>query len=190
MSWLETLLYLLIVLWFVSEVSLVFARRTASFAASLAERGSVAAIWIVLTVSAFGALGSQYLGVARLPLSGSARLALADGFILFGMVVRWHAVSTLGRFFTVDVAIQDGHEIVDRGLYRWIRHPAYTGILVAFLGLGFAFGTWLGLALATVPPATVLVWRIRTEEEALLGEFGARYRDYRERTERLVPGLY
>lgn len=189
-SWLENLFSVLIVLWFASEVALGVASRRASFSAVVTERGSVAVIWTVLTVSAFSALASQYLGVARLPLSRSAALLLAEGSILLGLVIRWLAISTLGRFFTVDVAIQRGHEIVDRGPYRWIRHPAYAGILVSFLGLGFAFGNWLALALATVPPTAVILRRIRVEEAALLQEFGARYRRYCERTKRLVPGLY
>lgn len=190
MSTIEILFYVLIALWLVSEVALIAARRSASFSAGLAERGSVAVIWVVLTASALSAMASQYLGMARLPPPRDVHLALAEGLILLGMAVRWLAIATLGRYFTVNVAIQEGHEIVDRGLYRWIRHPAYTGILVSFLGLGFAFGNWLALALATVPPTAVLLGRIRVEEEALTEEFGERYRAYRERTKRLFPGLY
>src|SRR5437773_11448726 len=58
------------------------------------------------------------------------------GLVLFvaGLILRWWAIITLGRFFTVDVAIEKDHELVERGPFRWVRHPSYTGVMVAFGG--------------------------------------------------------
>ena len=135
-------------------------------------------------------MASQYLGILRLPFSRTVLSIAADAVILLGLAVRWTAILTLGRFFTVNVAIQDEHRVVDHGLYRWVRHPSYSGLLISFLGLGLAFGNWLGLALATIPPTAVFLDRIRVEENALLQELGEPYRDYCAKTKRLVPGLY
>jgi protein-S-isoprenylcysteine O-methyltransferase Ste14 len=110
--------------------------------------------------------------------------------ILIGIVIRAAAILTLRRYFTVQVTIQDSHELIDRGLYRFIRHPSYTGALISFIGLGFAFGSWLSLAIIAVAALIGFGYRIRVEEQALIGHFGDRYRDYASRTKRLVPGIY
>ncbi|HEY4257482.1 MAG TPA: isoprenylcysteine carboxylmethyltransferase family protein [Candidatus Udaeobacter sp.] len=56
------------------------------------------------------------------------------GVVLFvtGLLLRWWAIITLGRFFTVDVTIEKDHELVERGPFRMLRHPSYTGVLLAF----------------------------------------------------------
>lgn len=180
----------LVVLWLVAEVALVFARKAGAADAGNLERGAVAVIWIVLAASALATLAASFLDVLRLPLSAAAQRWTVNAALILGLAVRWTAVVVLGRYFSVHVTIQDGHELVDRGPYRWVRHPAYSGILICFLGLGIASGNWLGLALATVPPSIVVLERIRVEEAALTAALGERYRAYCARTRRLVPGVY
>ncbi|HEX9734144.1 MAG TPA: isoprenylcysteine carboxylmethyltransferase family protein [Thermoanaerobaculia bacterium] len=179
----------LIVLWLVAEVALVVFRQAGAPEARL-ERGAVAVIWIVLAASALATLAASYLDVLRLPLSPAALSWTANAAILAGLAVRTAAVLVLGRFFSVHVTIRDDHEIVDAGPYRWVRHPAYAGILISFVGLGLASGSWLGLALATVPPALVVLERIRVEEAALEVALGESWHAYCARTRRLVPGVY
>ena len=60
------------------------------------------------------------------------------GLVLFaaGLSLRWYSVVYLGRLFTYDVAIAADHRVVDSGPYRYIRHPAYSGSLLTFVGLG------------------------------------------------------
>lgn len=187
---LDVLFLPLIAVWFVSEAALVFWRQAGADDRAKLERGAVAVIWIVLAASALAALAVSYLDVLRLPVSGAALGWTANAVILAGLVVRWLAIAVLGRYFSVHVTVRDDHQIVDRGPYRWVRHPAYSGILLSFLGLGIASGSWLGLVLAAVPPAIVMLERIRVEEAALTAELGERYRAYCARTRRLVPGLY
>ena len=55
-----------------------------------------------------------------------------------GLILRWWAIITLGRFFTVDVTIEKDHELVERGPFRIVRHPSYTGVLLAFVGLALS----------------------------------------------------
>jgi protein-S-isoprenylcysteine O-methyltransferase len=106
------------------------------------------------------------------------------------VVVRWYAILSLGRFFTVNVAIAADHQLVDAGLYRWVRHPSYSGALLAFLGLGLCLDNWASLAALMLPVSVVFWWRMRIEEAALLEAFGERYRDYLRRTRRLIPFIY
>ena len=120
---------------------------------------------------------------------GTSRL-VGLGLLVLGLVVRWSAILTLGRFFNTKVAIQVGHRIVRSGLYRSVRHPSYSGLLLAFAGLGIALGSWLSLGAVLIPVAAAVVYRIRVEEGALVETFGEQYIDYCQTTKRLIPWVY
>jgi protein-S-isoprenylcysteine O-methyltransferase Ste14 len=113
------------------------------------------------------------------------------GVILFaiGGTLRLWPVFVLGRRFSGLVAIQPGHALLTTGIYRFIRHPSYFGLLLTMFGWGLAFRSGVGLLLAAmlVPP---LVSRMNSEEALLKSEFGAEYENYRSRTFRLIPGIY
>jgi protein-S-isoprenylcysteine O-methyltransferase Ste14 len=114
------------------------------------------------------------------------------GFVVLvaGIVLRVWAILTLGRFFTPFVQVQEGQRVVDSGPYRYVRHPSYTGMLVALIGLGIALDDWLSLLALALLPLTGILVRIRHEESVLLAELGDDYRDYASRTRRLVPGVW
>jgi len=96
----------------------------------------------------------------------------------------------LGRFFTVDVRVHEGQTVVERGPYRWLRHPSYTGLIVTFLGLGLALDNWVALAVLAVLPTAGLVYRIHFEERALLDCLGEPYRRFAAGRPRLFPGVW
>lgn len=124
---------------------------------------------------------------------GSARwLLFVVGLALMagGLVFREWAILTLGRFFTVDVRVHEGQTVVDRGPYRWVRHPAYTGLLVFLFGIGVALTNWASLLVLTLAPAVGIVLRIRSEERALLAGLGDDYRRFAETRPRLFPGIW
>jgi protein-S-isoprenylcysteine O-methyltransferase Ste14 len=113
------------------------------------------------------------------------------GVVLFalGGALRLWPVFVLGRRFSGLVAIQPGHRLVTGGIYGVIRHPSYLGFLVGALGWGLAFRSAVGMVLALLNLLPLLA-RIRAEERLLADQFGAEYETYRQRTWRLVPGLY
>ncbi len=125
----------------------------------------------------------------RLLLDGIGN-ALGGLVAATGIVLRWQAKRTLGRFFTARVVIFPDHELIQRGLYRYIRHPGYLGILLFLLGWPLLVGQWWGLGVLWLPALLAYLYRIRIEEAALSEAFGALYRDYARRTARLVPFLY
>jgi protein-S-isoprenylcysteine O-methyltransferase len=173
-----------------SEIGLSVTRRAGSGTAQLADRGSLALLWIVISVSsylAFSMGAKAALGMGILAAPGRAL-----GILLFiaGLAIRWYAIMYLGRFFTVNVAIASDHQLIDGGPYRRIRHPSYAGGLIALAGLGLCIGNWASVALLTLPTFLVFSWRIRVEEAALLNGLGTRYQAYMDRTKRLIPGVY
>ncbi len=147
-------------------------------------------LWLVILASVAAGLAMVFLVPgAALPHAYAWRFA---GVILFvlGLIVRWWAIIVLGRFFTVDVQIAKDHELVERGPFRVVRHPSYTGVLLAFAGFAFSLGNWAAL-LATIGPIfAAFIHRMNVEEHALTSALGDRYLRYIERTKRLVPGIY
>jgi protein-S-isoprenylcysteine O-methyltransferase Ste14 len=113
------------------------------------------------------------------------------GVFLFaaGGTLRIWPVFVLGHRFSGLVAIQPGHSLMTSGVYGFIRHPSYLGLLVESLGWALAFRSGIGVLLAALSIPLFLA-RIRAEESLLRSEFGRDYDVYRDRTWRLIPGLY
>jgi protein-S-isoprenylcysteine O-methyltransferase Ste14 len=113
------------------------------------------------------------------------------GVVLFaaGGALRIWPVFVLGRRFSGLVAIQPEHTLVTGGIYRFIRHPSYLGLITSALGWALAFRSIVGvvIVLLFLPP---LVARMRAEERLLSSQFGAEYDAYRARTPRLFPRLW
>jgi protein-S-isoprenylcysteine O-methyltransferase Ste14 len=109
---------------------------------------------------------------------------------LAGIALRAWAVKTLGRYFQREVVIESGQTIVRSGPYRWLRHPAYSGNLLMFFGLGVVVGSWVGAAAGAIVMLAAHVPRIRVEEHALRAAFGEGFARYANETARLVPGVW
>lgn len=184
------LLTVVVAAWAVSEIVLGVARRATRRSASVRDRGSLALLWVVVGVGVTSGVFLQFVDVGRMTASPGALRSLALALLAAGLIVRWSAILTLRRFFNTNVAIQDGHKIVRSGPYRVIRHPSYSGLLLAFAGLGVAFGSWPSLAAVTLPITAAVLYRISVEERALVEAFGEQYIDYRATTKRLVPWVY
>jgi protein-S-isoprenylcysteine O-methyltransferase len=172
-----------------SEILLAVFKRARRDVAISADRGSLRLLWIVIFVAIFAAALLQNVRAGRLPVSRPACDAIAALLVLGGLAIRWTAILTLGRLFTVDVAILTDHRIVDTGLYRHVRHPSYAGLLLAFAGLGVFLGNWLSILAVFVPITFAVLNRIRKEEAALRSALGDAYASYCRRTRRLVPGV-
>src|SRR4051794_28487970 len=118
-----------------SEIALSLWKRSDRNARS-ADRGSLRLIWVVIVASVMLATSmARSVDVAR--FSDNAVLhACALALFLSGLSLRWYSIYHLGRFFTVDVAVATDHRVVDTGPYRLVRHPPYTGALLALGGFG------------------------------------------------------
>jgi protein-S-isoprenylcysteine O-methyltransferase Ste14 len=107
-----------------------------------------------------------------------------------GLLLRWWSFVTLGKYFTVVVKTSQDQPVIDRGPYRVLRHPSYTGLLVAFTGCGLMLGNWVSAAGSVALLLIALVYRIRIEERALDAALGDRYRDFATSRARLVPFVW
>ena len=110
--------------------------------------------------------------------------------MLLGVALRWYSIWTLGRYFTPEVAVSADQPVVQRGPYRLVRHPAYSGTLLTMLGLGLATGSWAGLLVLMVCVCAGYLYRVPVEEAALVRTLGQPYLDYMRRTRRFIPRLF
>ena len=181
---------LLGLVYLISELLLTVTRRSRSRTGTKQDRSTLLAVWLVIIVSvAAGIYVAKRWPSAALPHHRSFMFAGAALFVT-GLFLRWWAIVTLGRFFTVDVTIEPNHQLIDRGPFRVVRHPSYSGVLLAFVGLALTMGNWAALLVILVPIGAAFVHRMNVEENALSGALGRQYIDYMRRTKRLVPFIY
>jgi protein-S-isoprenylcysteine O-methyltransferase Ste14 len=107
-----------------------------------------------------------------------------------GLVVRAWAMTTLGRHYTRTLRTVDEQQVVDRGPYRVVRHPGYSGSILVWVGYAIGLGNWIATATTAVLLGAVYVWRINAEEALLRRSFGDSYADYQRHTKRLLPFVY
>jgi protein-S-isoprenylcysteine O-methyltransferase Ste14 len=104
-----------------------------------------------------------------------------------GIALRQWSFRTLGRYFTFTIETSSDQPVIATGPYRVLRHPSYTGLLLAMTGVGLASANWASLIGMTVLPLAGILWRIHAEERALLPTLGDPYRAYAAQHKRLVP---
>ena len=131
-----------------------------------------------------------FLGIGRIHVESNVLGILGLGLLVAGVAIRWASIYTLGKFFTGIVLIKEDHRLIRSGLYTHVRHPAYTGALLAHLGLGLAFTNWFSLLLSVVPYIVAVTYRVHVEEQALRDAFGSEYLTYARDTKRLIPKVY
>lgn len=156
-----------------------------------ADRGSIVAVVGAIAVGVLVAEWCAATGVGAAGSTGVVLFGTGIALMWIGIALRQWAMWVLGPFFTVVVRVSDRQTVVDRGPYRWVRHPSYSGLLLTLVGLGMTFENWLSMLSLAVLPILGLVVRIRVEERALLAVLGEPYRTYAATHPwRLVPRIW
>lgn len=146
--------------------------------------------WIPLAV-AFGLLGpGDWFGHSFLREGIAPHtvpvFAVALLFVASGVGLACWSRYLLGRNWSSVVQIKQGHELIEAGPYRYIRHPIYTGLLLAFIGTALKEGDVRGIFAVLI--IFISFWRKLKMEERMLGEtFGEVYNAYKSRTKALIP---
>ena len=105
-----------------------------------------------------------------------------------GAAINRLARRELGSNYRAQLTIVDGHEVIESGPYRVVRHPMYSGATLICIGCGLAVDAPASLAWAL--PTAALVHRVHVEEQMLRSTLGARYEDFAAGRSRLVPGVW
>jgi len=174
--------------WWLFWVALAFGSKRTQQRESVASRLTytfVAWLAMYIMLSARG-LGS-WLHTDILPYHASMGY-LGFAITALGFALTLWARAILGRNWSANVTIKVDHELIHTGPYRYVRHPIYTGIILALIGTAVARDQWRGVA------AVILLWLSFTikrlkEEQFMSQTFGARYTDYSQTTGAIVPFL-
>jgi len=176
--------------WVLTEIWVLITTYTRSSGGSVRDRGSLILLWVVIFSSI--CVGTEIGHTRPHTIFGAADWVrvVSIALMAIGIAIRWTAIMTLGKSFSVNVAIHAKQTVIRTGIFRYVRHPSYTGLLVIFAAMGVHTRNWEALALMTLPSVAALLYRIHVEEIALNEAFGADYADYSKSTKRLIPGVY
>jgi len=181
-----------IIAWYI--VRRPFERRAKRVRVVSSRRTLVENVGLASAVLGLAVIPGLYVATG-IPEAGDYTLrawAVVLGTILFtsAMWVFRRTHKELGRNWSISLEIREKHELISSGPYALVRHPMYTSFLLMALGQAFLIANWVvGLA-GLVGFAILFFLRVNKEERMMLEIFGTRYRDYMERTKRLIPYLY
>jgi protein-S-isoprenylcysteine O-methyltransferase Ste14 len=154
------------------------------------DRGSSVVVRLAAVASFVAAIGIAH-AVPQATAGRNLMAGIGLGILWCGLALRAWCFHTLGRYFTLTVQTSDDQPVITAGPYRVLRHPSYTGLLLAFIGVGLAVtGNWLSALVLAPVVGLGLGYRIRVEERALLSDLGADYRAYAATHKRLVPFVW
>ncbi|MEI6048892.1 MAG: isoprenylcysteine carboxylmethyltransferase family protein [Bacteroidota bacterium] len=159
---------------------------------AIAKSGDKMSIWVLVVSISTGYWLSFLIGS-----TGTGRIhhwntffAIGAVLAVIGLVIRVTSILTLKQQFTYTVTKIENHELIEKGLYKSLRHPGYLGQLIIFTGIATTLSNWLSIIFMIVPVFLGYIYRIRVEEKFMVEEMGQKYIDYQKRTKRLIPNIY
>jgi protein-S-isoprenylcysteine O-methyltransferase len=175
----------LALVWLIGSFATKATVRQQSAASRLLEIGPLVVGFLLLRSNANL---MEWLSSRFIP-RGFAWQALGALITLAGVSVAIWARFYLGSNWSATVTVKQGHDLIRSGPYKFVRHPIYSGLLLAFLGTAILIGELRGLfALALVTVA----WKIKSlrEESFMVSEFGEQYEQYRHQVKALIPFVW
>jgi protein-S-isoprenylcysteine O-methyltransferase Ste14 len=170
--------------WAISALSSKVAKKTESGAERLQRMIPLAVAYLLLFYqgTSFGWLSKRFV-----PDSAAAAVigvSLTAAGVAFSIWARWH----LGANWSAIVSIREQHELIRSGPYRGVRHPIYTGMLLAMAGTALVLGELRGV-LALAITLFAFYWKARKEEAWLKSEFGEKFNAHAQHTGMFLPKI-
>ena len=113
------------------------------------------------------------------------------GVLIFivGLIITVNAQMTLKLNYSSTLRIREGHQLITHGIYKYVRHPVYSGVILRAFAISIYATSLLGFlfALTAIP---LFNYRIGVEEKMLIKEFGDEYLEYTKATWKLLPYIY
>ena len=145
---------------------------------------------ILMPISLMAAYLVYVLGFSPLQNHNNPELIVGSILVITGLIIRWTAISQLGKYFTVKIGIQQDQALVTTGLYKIIRHPSYTGMLIYYIGLGMLMENLVSLLILFGFSLIAILYRIKFEEKVLKQHFGNEFQNYKSSTYKLIPFVF
>ncbi|RPH25290.1 MAG: isoprenylcysteine carboxylmethyltransferase family protein [Bacteroidales bacterium] len=181
----EAIVFWIVFIWvFIPEVRLI--RRTVRAPKSPQDASTINTIRYWGQLAFFSSFVVSFFPWLLLPWQFTF-FVFGTCFLIVGGILRRVCFRTLGEYFTGAIIVKKDQTVIDKGPYRWVRHPSYTAGFIVDLGVGFALGSWISVLFLFAMPCFIYARRVRAEEKALLETIGEPYRVYMARTKRFIP---
>ncbi len=176
-AWIVFLVY-----WFISAQKLKSVKQREPRTQRLVQIIFMAAAYTLMFNNRlrYGWLATRFVPAS--PAIGMIGLAATVAGIAFAIWARWH----LGENWSATVTLKEGHELIRTGPYRRIRHPIYTGMLLAFVGTALALGEYRALISVGIVLFAFYI-KAKKEERFLTQEFGEKFREHARYTGMFFP---
>lgn len=170
-----------------------YGRRSRSVPIASDRKGRLEIVLLTFVMTGFLVplvwIATPLLSFADYPLHPVALVTGAAG-LAAGLWLFWRSHKDLGRNWSITLQVREGHQLITQGVYRRIRHPMYTSLLLYSIGQALALPNWIAGPSYLAPFVLLLALRYRAEERMMLDRFGGEYAAYAARTKRLVPGIW
>lgn len=189
MKTLDIVIYTGIIVWSLIEYYYLRFRRSGNGDQKVTDKIGLQRLWII---ACFTRINPVLISILiKLPISNIIEFRYF-GLAVFigGVLLRALAIRNLGNFFTMDLTIKKDHQLITNGVYRYVRHPSYTAMLIGLIGIGLALNNWLSLLIGPLVFFLAFERRIADEERGLIGKFGNEYIQYQKRTKKWIPFIY
>jgi protein-S-isoprenylcysteine O-methyltransferase Ste14 len=175
---------LFIFIWVISAFSVKPMRKRQHWAGRLIVISFLALTFLLLT----GSISWWNMNAHIFPDDWTLNI-LGDAITFLGLLVSIWSRFYLGANWSAIVALREGHELIQRGPYRFVRHPMYTVFLLMIAGTAVVLISSSALA-ALIICFLVTWWKLRAEEDLLMKHFPDAYRRYRSHTKALIPFIF
>jgi|SRR5437762_3599775 len=110
--------------------------------------------------------------------------------LVIGLWLFYRSHVDLGTNWSITLEVREQHRLITQGVYRWIRHPMYSALVLYALGLALVIPNWVAGPSNLIAFAVLFVLRVSAEEKMMAEQFGDEYAAYTARTKRLVPRVW
>jgi protein-S-isoprenylcysteine O-methyltransferase Ste14 len=165
--------------------------RTVKVATSLKtplETGLLALAWVGFFVPLIW-IASPAFSFAEYPQRTGPLVAGVTSLVI-GLWLFYRSHADLGTNWSITLEVREQHRLITQGVYRWIRHPMYSALVLYSLGQTLVIPNWMAGPSNLIAFALLFVLRVRAEEKMMAEQFGDEYAAYTARTKRLVPRVW
>ena len=121
---------------------------------------------------------------------GTGTLVVGVMCLVIGLWLFYRSHADLGTNWSITLEVREEHRLITEGVYRGVRHPMYSALLLYSVGQALVIPNWVAGPSSLLGFAVLLAFRIRAEERMMGERFGDEYAAYSARTKRLIPGVW
>ena len=134
-------------------------------------------------------VASPVLSFADYPLRVTPFFA-GTVLLVVGLWLFYRAHADLGKFWSITLEVRENHRLISHGVYRRVRHPMYSALLLYSAGQALAVPNWVAGPSYLVSFGILFAFRVHAEEQMMVAAFGDEYLSYMARTKRLLPRVW